>query len=348
MVGVDEVGLEVGENRLQVSGPGAAVGSDLFVVELREPGARIRHDVTHAGNLEVERRRPERQRMDTLGREPPNRRCGIVSGHADDNALRESGNPGMPDKRIEGDAAAGERWSLGEEMEDAHGRIMNYEVGIRNSKYLDSDFGFQWRGDTMENVRDELLVFWFGDDSDDAAVAAAKAELWWGHSPATDELLRERFGAAATEAAAGLLDHWAESPRGRLALILLLDQLPRAIHRDTPGAFAQDAAARILAEQGLESGAHELLRPIERLFLYLPLEHSEDLEDQDRSVELFGELAESIPEEKRPTFSNFVDYAQKHREVIARFGRFPHRNRILDRESTAEEIAFLEEPGSSF
>ena len=200
----------------------------------------------------------------------------------------------------------------------------------------------------MEDVRDELLAFWFGDDSDDAAVAAAKAELWWGHSPATDELLRERFGGAAAAAAEGRLDHWAEAPRGRLALILLLDQLPRAVHRDTPGAFAQDAAARVLAEQGLESGANEALRPIERLFLYLPLEHSEDLEDQDRSVELFGELAESIPEEQRPTFSNFVDYAQKHREVIARFGRFPHRNRILGRESTAEEIAFLEEPGSSF
>ena len=200
----------------------------------------------------------------------------------------------------------------------------------------------------MDNVRDELLAFWFGDDSDDAAVAAAKAELWWGHSPATDELLRERFGAAATAAAADDLDHWAESPRGRLALILLLDQLPRAIHRDTPEAFAQDAAARILAEQGLESGMDELLRPIERLFLYLPLEHSEDLEDQDRCVELFRELAESIPEDERPTFLNFVDYAQKHREVIARFGRFPHRNRILGRESTPEEETFLEQPGSSF
>ena len=200
----------------------------------------------------------------------------------------------------------------------------------------------------MENVCNELLAYWFGDNSDDAAVAAAKAELWWGHSPATDELLRQRFGAAATAAAAGLLDHWAESPRGRLALILLLDQLPRAIRRDTPGAFAQDAAARILTEQGLESGAAELLRPIERLFLYLPLEHSEDLEDQDRSVELFRELAESISEEQRPTFSDFIDYAQKHREVIARFGRFPHRNRILGRESTPEEMTFLEQPGSTF
>jgi len=131
-------------------------------------------------------------------------------------------------------------------------------------------------------------------------------------------------------------------------LILLLDQLPRAIHRDTPEAFAQDAAARILVEQGLESGADGLLRPIERLFFYLPLEHSEDLEDQDRSVELFRELAESVPDGQRLAFTNFVDYAQKHRDVVASFGRFPHRNRILGRESTAEEIAFLEQPGSSF
>ena len=200
----------------------------------------------------------------------------------------------------------------------------------------------------MENVRDEILEFWFGDDQDDAAVAAAKAELWWGHSPATDEVLQERFGAAASAAAAGVLDHWTGSPRGRLALILLLDQLPRAIRRDTPEAFAQDDAARKTAAQGLESGADRLLRPIERLFFYLPFEHSEDLEDQDRSVELFRELALSVPEGKRPTFAGFLDYAKRHREVIARFGRFPHRNRILGRESTAEETAFLEEPGSSF
>jgi uncharacterized protein (DUF924 family) len=200
----------------------------------------------------------------------------------------------------------------------------------------------------MENVCREILAFWFGDDQDDAATGAAKAELWWGHSPATDEVLQERFGAAASAAAAGVLDHWTGSPRGRLALILLLDQLPRAIRRDTPESFAQDDAARKTAAQGLESGADRLLRPIERLFFYLPFEHSEDLEDQDRSVELFRELASSVPEGQRPIFAGFLDYAKRHREVIARFGRFPHRNRILGRESTAEEIAFLKQPGSSF
>lgn len=200
----------------------------------------------------------------------------------------------------------------------------------------------------MEQIKDELLQFWFGDDPDDAAVAAAKAELWWGHRQETDEALQAKFGAATSAAAADLLDHWAGSPRGRLALILLLDQLPRAIHRGSPEAFAQDSKARKVAEQGLESGADRLLRPIERLFVYLPFEHSEDLADQDRSVQLYQDLAESVPEGHRETFAGFVDYAVKHNEIIARFGRFPHRNVILGRESTPEEKAFLEQPSSSF
>lgn len=200
----------------------------------------------------------------------------------------------------------------------------------------------------MEQVKEELMEFWFGIEPDDAAVAENQAELWWGHRTETDELLQARFGAAASAAAAGVLDHWTGSPRGRLALILLLDQLPRAIHRATQAAFAQDARAREVAEQGLDSGADRLLRPIERVFFYLPFEHSEDLADQDRSVELFRELVTSAPAAQWETFSSFVDYAVKHRDVIRQFGRFPHRNQILGRESTPEEKAFLDQPGSSF
>ena len=200
----------------------------------------------------------------------------------------------------------------------------------------------------MEDTRREILEFWFGDDPDDSAVAAAKAELWWGHNPATDELLRERFGTAVSAAAVGILDHWSGSPHGRLALILLLDQLPRAIHRGTHESFSLDVDAKKVASQGLASGADRLLRPIERLFYYLPLEHSEEIDDQERSVELYRELAASVPETHRAIFEGFLDYAVRHRDVIARFGRFPHRNSILGRESIAEEIAFLEEPGSSF
>ena len=200
----------------------------------------------------------------------------------------------------------------------------------------------------MEEVRDELLEFWFGDDPDDAAVARQQADLWWGHAAATDEQLQQRFGKAASAAATEVLDHLVGSPRGRLALILLLDQLPRVIHRGTPDAFAQDAKARVVAAKGLDSGADKLLRPIERVFFYLPFEHSERLEDQDLSVDLFRSLLEEVPAEHRETFAQYLDYAKRHRDVIARFDRFPHRNRILGRPSTAEELEYLGQPGAGF
>jgi uncharacterized protein (DUF924 family) len=195
---------------------------------------------------------------------------------------------------------------------------------------------------------DEVLSFWFGEGADSATTAKSQAELWWGRNPATDELLQERFGAPVSAAAAGVLDHWTGSPRGRLALILLLDQLPRAIHRGSPAAYATDAKALDTARRGLASGADRLLRPIERVFFYLPFEHSERLPDQEHSVELFRGLLAAVPEGQRGPFATFLDFAERHREVIARFGRFPHRNAILGRKSTAEELEFLAEPGSTF
>jgi uncharacterized protein (DUF924 family) len=202
--------------------------------------------------------------------------------------------------------------------------------------------------ESMKSQRDELLRFWFGDSEDDAKVGRSQASLWWRSGPETDAVLGARFGRLASAAAAGSLDHWTGSPTGRLALILLLDQLPRAIHRGTPGAFAQDTKARGVANQGLASGADRLLRPIERLFFYLPFEHSENADDQERSVELFRELAGVVPDAWRSLFDGYLDFAIRHREIIDRFGRFPHRNEILGRESTSEEVDFLKQPGSSF
>ena len=200
----------------------------------------------------------------------------------------------------------------------------------------------------MKTIRDELLDFWFGEATDDVEVGRAQAALWWGKSAETDDLIAGRFGQAASAAAAGTLDHWTGSPRGRLALILLLDQMPRVIHRGTPGAFGQDARARRVADKGLASGADRLLRPIERVFFYLPFEHSEDPLDQHRSVELFRDLAAEVPDAWREAFDFYLDFAVRHKEIIDRFGRFPHRNAALGRESTPEEIAFLEQPGSEF
>jgi uncharacterized protein (DUF924 family) len=207
---------------------------------------------------------------------------------------------------------------------------------------------FQWEAKSMEKIRDELLELWFGDAEDDVVTAKQQADLWWGQSAETDEMLGTRFGHVASAAAGGILDHWTGSPRGRLALVLLLDQLPRVIHRGTPDAFAQDAKARLIAELGLRSGADRLLRPVERVFFYLPFEHSEDPADQEKSIALFEDLAASVPAEWRETFDSFVDFAVRHRDIIDRFGRFPHRNEILGRESTPEEIEFLKEPGSGF
>ena len=194
-----------------------------------------------------------------------------------------------------------------------------------------------------------LLDFWFGDDSGDAPRAARQAPLWWGKNRETDALLAHRFGELAQAAAEGELAHWAEVPVGRLALILLLDQLPRNIHRASPAAFAQDARARDLCLRGLSLGADKALSPLARVFFYLPLEHAESREQQASSVALFEALAaEQADGPARETFEGFADFARRHQVIIQRFGRFPHRNTILGRTSTPEEAEFLQQPGSGF
>ena len=131
-------------------------------------------------------------------------------------------------------------------------------------------------------------------------------------------------------------------------MIILADQFSRNMYRDTPRAFFSDPKARTWCKAGLENGADRTLRPIERIFFYLPMEHSESLDDQVRSVALCKELAESVPDAHRELFDGYLNYAVRHCEIVERFGRFPHRNAILGRESTDEEIAFLAKPGSSF
>lgn len=193
-----------------------------------------------------------------------------------------------------------------------------------------------------------LLEAWFGPDAPDAEVAQRQAGLWWSKDPQTDRTLRERFEPWVHAAASGALDGWLDSPRGWLAHLLLTDQLPRNLFRDSPLAFAFDALARVSCRAGLAAGHDRELAPVQRVFAYLPLEHSESLSDQDDSVSLFTQLAGSVGPGAQAAFDGFLDFAQRHREVVARFGRFPHRNRILQRASTADEVAFLETPGSSF
>ena len=202
--------------------------------------------------------------------------------------------------------------------------------------------------DSLDPRAVALLRFWFGDDFDAATIAEGAERRWFAGGPAMDAECARRFGADLAAAARGELDHWAATPRGRLALVLLLDQLSRNVWRGTPAAFAQDAAARRLAAEAVERGLDRALTAPQRAFLYLPFEHGESLADQRRSVALFESLAREVPERDRVAFERSADFARRHAAIIERFGRFPHRNAILGRESTAEELAFLAEPGSSF
>lgn len=199
--------------------------------------------------------------------------------------------------------------------------------------------------ETQKSITD----FWFGDAAaDDGATASAQAKLWWSKDAALDALITQRFADRTKQAQLAQLDHWRATPDGCLALILLCDQLPRNMYRNTAQAFAFDALALQIAKEGLARHFDQELRPIERVFFYLPLEHSESLEDQEHAVQLFAALAAAAAPTHDAVFQGFHQYAIRHRDVIARFGRFPHRNAILGRASTEAELQFLTEPGSSF
>lgn len=194
----------------------------------------------------------------------------------------------------------------------------------------------------MERVK-TILNVWFGDPEDPTSDYGSQRRAWFQKSPEFDDLIRDRFLDDYTQAAAGQLDHWQDQPRSCLALILLLDQFPRNLFRQDPRSFATDAQALAVAEGAIAQGFDQVLIPVERLFIYLPLEHSENLHHQQRCVQLVQSLGRDHPE-----LASTVEYAIRHHDIIERFGRFPHRNAILGRETTPEEAAFLEQPSSRF
>ena len=193
----------------------------------------------------------------------------------------------------------------------------------------------------------EVLEFWFGTRPYAPDAVNKRMRFWFGDAtapelqPQTDEALRLRFYALAGQAARGELDAWESSPRRRLALILLLDQFPRNLHRGEAAAFAQDRRALSLAVGGMQLGADAALDPVERIFFYMPLQHAESRDVQDESVAAFRRLAAEAPAELAGVFAGSADHAEQHRDLIARFGRFPARNAALGRESTAEELGWL-------
>ena len=188
----------------------------------------------------------------------------------------------------------------------------------------------------MDKRIEQILDFWFSEK--DAAGQATARELWYQSDPGFDREIREQFLSDIKLAAAGKRDEFAQTARGALALILLLDQFPRNLFRDMPRAFATDGKARTTAEQALASGFDQALPPVERSFFYLPYMHSENWTDQQKCIALFEAHGNAVS----------LDYARRHAEIIKSFGRFPHRNSILGRKSTKEELAFLKRLDSSF
>lgn len=196
---------------------------------------------------------------------------------------------------------------------------------------------------------DEVLTFWFGERGLEDGVDEATASRWFkSKSDAFDEEIRSRFGAVYEKAKAGSLDDWASSPRGRLALLLLLDQFSRNMFRGSGRMFESDAKALSLALEGLALGHDRAVGVDGRKFFYMPLMHAEDLPNQERCISLFEEMRDELDGKARESAAESVGFAVRHRDIIKRFGRFPHRNEMLGRASTPEEIEFLKQPGSSF
>ena len=187
---------------------------------------------------------------------------------------------------------------------------------------------------------EEVLDFWFGREGEEGY--GEFREVWFTKNPEFDREIRDRFEAIYEEAAVGRLESWKDETRSCLALIVVLDQFPRNMYRGDARMYAADRLAQEAARHAVEHAYDRELPSYGRLFLYLPFEHSENLEDQQRSVRLFEGLAAEMGSD------DLLGYALRHKEIVERFGRFPHRNEILGRQTTPEEAEFLEGPNSSF
>lgn len=191
----------------------------------------------------------------------------------------------------------------------------------------------------------ELHDYWFGTNPSNPT---ENSHIWFRGGSRIDQEIKERFAHKLQDACYGRLSALADTPQGRLELIILLDQFSRNIHRDLPLAFSNDSYALSLVLEGLAKGDDLQLEPIERIFFYMPLQHAEDLAIQNLSIEKYEQLLLECDQSFKPTASHTLHFAKLHRNIIERFGHFPHRNKLLNRESTEEELTFLLEENSSF
>ena len=215
--------------------------------------------------------------------------------------------------------------------------------------YRDEVHREQVRTQLESTIAQEMILdFWFGPPQPDGCALPQFQHRWFLQDPHFDAQIRDRFGSLVEQALAGGLNHWEGSARGRLALILLLDQFTRNLFRHTAQAFAGDERAQKLAQEGAESGLEQTLTLDQRVFWYLPFEHGESASWQQLSLQMFAGLVEQAAPAHRPRYENFLDYARRHADIIERFERYPHRNQALSRASTPQEEEFLSAPGSSF
>lgn len=187
----------------------------------------------------------------------------------------------------------------------------------------------------------EIIDFWLGDATSDPAAANARTKIWYGARSTVDRQVQEQFGDALALAEQGNLNEWLHHSEGALALVILLDQFSRNLYRRTGDAFRNDNKALEIARSAVEQGLDKELPWIGRVFLYHPFHHAESLEAQDQGVQLFEEVYRDAPPEWAEQLKTFVDYARGHRDIVCRFGRFPHRNEVLGRISTTEETEYL-------
>lgn len=188
---------------------------------------------------------------------------------------------------------------------------------------------------------DAIIAFWFREQELSAPQIDRRMDVWFGADEVFDHECKKDFADDVAAASEGKLDHWEHEPRGRLALILLLDQFRRNIFRNTADAFSKDKMALKLCVEGAMAKTDQGLAPIERAFFYMPLQHAESKKVQAKSVELFSKLAEAVSPTFRETFETITQFAELHRDIIEQFGRFPHRNQLLNRKNTPEEDEYL-------
>lgn len=200
----------------------------------------------------------------------------------------------------------------------------------------------------MTNRREDILQFWFGTFPTPYSADVSKADMWFKNGAEYDSEIFIKFGVDYEKAVHGHLNHWIDSYRGRLALIILLDQFSRHIHRGTSRSFVQDAKAQQLCIDGIAAGDDAKMHAVERGFFYLPLEHAEDIEKQNLCVKAYAQLVQDVPVQYQKPFQMNLAFAKRHHFVIEKFGRFPELNDILGRISTAEELEFIASGKYSF